>query len=154
MSKKCFIPASIVIFILLLRSGFLETGVERIVDQVVNPKINSIFQPKVADVVYKYLGIEKPESENKKYLKQNISSENLLPTDLEAVSPESESLEKKLDRSFDSQIMEETKVDDDESPPFEPIEEQTRYLLQEENSVDSHMSGFSGKYYEISLIKV
>lgn len=132
------------ILIPLFRSGFLETGVERIVDQVVNPKINTIFQPKVADVVYKYLGIEKPESENNKHSKHNISSDNLLPTDLEAVSPESESLEKKLDRSFDSQTLDENKVDDDESPPFEPIEEQTRYLLQEENSVDSHMSGFSG----------
>ena len=34
------------------RSGFLDTGVERIVDQVVNPKIATIFQPKVEEIVY------------------------------------------------------------------------------------------------------
>lgn len=34
---------------------------ERIVDQVVNPKILTVFMPQVEDVVYKYLGIEKPK---------------------------------------------------------------------------------------------
>jgi hypothetical protein len=43
------------------RSGFLDIGVERIVDQVVNPKILTVFMPQVEDVVYKYLGIEKPK---------------------------------------------------------------------------------------------
>lgn len=43
------------------RSGFLDIGVERIVDQVVNPKILTVFMPQVEDVVYKSLGIEKPK---------------------------------------------------------------------------------------------
>ena len=68
------------------RSGFLETGVERIVDQVVNPKINTVFLPKVEDVVYRFLGIEKPNREPKKEIKVDVDS---LPNDLEAVSPES-----------------------------------------------------------------
>ncbi|GJQ87344.1 hypothetical protein Trydic_g17391 [Trypoxylus dichotomus] len=103
-------------------SGFLETGVERIVDQVVNPKINSVFLPKVTEVVYKFLGIESKASE--------------------AVSPESE---KKLDISNDSQNLDDSKIDEDESPPFEPLEEKPVYTMAtEENSMDSHLSGFSG----------
>ena len=43
------------------RSGFLDIGVERIVDQVVNPKILTVFMPQVEDVVYKFLGIEEPK---------------------------------------------------------------------------------------------
>lgn len=131
-----------------IRSGFLETGVDRIVNQVVNPKIEKIFQPKVAEVVYKYLGIEKPITESEHEEKDEpISVENLLPTDLEAVSPESETIEKKQDKSFESQTLDDSKNEDDESPPFEPLEEQPPYLPVEENSVDSHMSGFSGNNY-------
>lgn len=103
-----------------------------------------MFQPKVAEVVYKYLGIEKPIKEEETEKKDVHSSvENLLPTDLEAVSPESE-IEKKLDKSFDTSNLDDSKNDDDESPPFEPLEEQPSYLAVEENSIDSHMSGFSG----------
>ncbi|XP_073971407.1 uncharacterized protein isoform X3 [Rhodnius prolixus] len=43
-----------------VQQGFLETGVDRIVDQVVNPKIYTVFKPKVEDVVYASLGIPKP----------------------------------------------------------------------------------------------
>lgn len=49
------------ILILFHRSGFLDIGVERIVDQVVNPKILTVFMPQVEDVVYRFLGIEKPK---------------------------------------------------------------------------------------------
>lgn len=41
--------------------GFLDTGVERIVDQVVNPKVHAVFMPQVEDVVYRVQGIPKPE---------------------------------------------------------------------------------------------
>ncbi|XP_075231167.1 uncharacterized protein LOC142330030 isoform X2 [Lycorma delicatula] len=41
--------------------GFLEVGVERIVDQVVNPKICQVFLPQVKEVVYECLGIKKPK---------------------------------------------------------------------------------------------
>lgn len=33
---------------------------------------------------------------------------------------------------------------DDESPPFEPLEENTKLSMQEDNSVDSRYSGASG----------
>ncbi|KRT80240.1 hypothetical protein AMK59_6574 [Oryctes borbonicus] len=124
-------------------SGFLETGVERIVDQVVNPKINSIFLPKVTEVVYQFLGIEQKELvDSKPDLKLELDKDNLLPTDLEAVSPESE---KKFDVSNDSQNLDDSKIDEDESPPFEPLEEKPVYpIATEENSMDSHLSGFSG----------
>nr|CAD7447610.1 unnamed protein product [Timema bartmani] len=42
-------------------SGFLDIGVERIVDQVVNPKIHTVFLPHVEELVYSFLGLEKPE---------------------------------------------------------------------------------------------
>lgn len=35
-------------------------GVERIVDQVVNPKICPLFLPQVEEVVYDCLGVNKP----------------------------------------------------------------------------------------------
>lgn len=66
----------------------MESGVERIVDQVVNPKISSVFLPKVEEVVYRFLGIQKPESAGTSQ-NDKVKSEDLLPTDLEAVSPES-----------------------------------------------------------------
>uniref|UniRef100_A0A1B6DAW2 BOD1/SHG1 domain-containing protein n=1 Tax=Clastoptera arizonana TaxID=38151 RepID=A0A1B6DAW2_9HEMI len=40
-------------------SGFLETGVERIVDQVVNPKICPHFLPKVEEIVYDCIGVNR-----------------------------------------------------------------------------------------------
>lgn len=112
-------------------------------DQVVNPKINTVFLPKVEEVVYSYLGIKKPNRN------EGIKSEqcDLLPTDLEAVSPESEPVDKKDDKSTENfQDMDESKTEEDESPPFEPLDEQSMYVPQEENSVDSHLSGFSGIY--------
>nr|CAD7395791.1 unnamed protein product [Timema cristinae] len=45
----------------VLSSGFLDIGVERIVDQVVNPKIHTVFLPHVEELVYSFLGLEKPE---------------------------------------------------------------------------------------------
>lgn len=125
------------------RSGFLETGVERIVDQVVNPKITSIFQNKVTEVVFKYLGIEQPslDDSNSKEIPLKIETDNLLPTDLEQVSPCSAASTKKTDK--DNVSLNDSKIDEDESPPFEPLEQSSSNNL-DENSVDSHMSGFSG----------
>ncbi|KAI4460500.1 biorientation of chromosomes in cell division 1 like 1 [Holotrichia oblita] len=127
----------------IYESGFLETGVERIVDQVVNPKINSIFLPKVTEVVYKFLGIEKKSADDRNLNLKLPSNDNLLPTDLEAVSPESE---KRFNISNNSsQNLDDSKIDEDESPPFEPLEEKPVYTIApEENSMDSHLSGFSG----------
>ncbi len=38
----------------------MDAGVERIVDQVVNPKIHSNIEPEVEGIIYNYLGMEKP----------------------------------------------------------------------------------------------
>ncbi|KAG8038433.1 hypothetical protein G9C98_006129, partial [Cotesia typhae] len=67
-------------------AAYLDAGVERIVDQVVNPKIYSVFLPQVEDVVYKYLGLEKPKREKN----GGNSIKDLLPIDLDPVSPESD----------------------------------------------------------------
>ena len=42
-------------------SGFLETGVHNIVDQVVGPKISQI-NPEVENILYTMFGMEKPDS--------------------------------------------------------------------------------------------
>jgi hypothetical protein len=42
-------------------SGFLETGVHNIVDQVVGPKIQQI-NPEVENILYTMFGMEKPDS--------------------------------------------------------------------------------------------
>uniref|UniRef100_A0A182LRW8 BOD1/SHG1 domain-containing protein n=1 Tax=Anopheles culicifacies TaxID=139723 RepID=A0A182LRW8_9DIPT len=73
----------------IIESGFLDAGVERIVDQVVNPKIATIFQPKVEEIVYNYLGIEKPKSSFNGSEHLAACAESLLE-DLEAVSPDSD----------------------------------------------------------------
>lgn len=65
---------------------YLEVGVDRIVDQVVNPKVYSVFMPKIEDVVYKFLGIERPKSQRN----GACDLKDLLPTDLDPVSPESD----------------------------------------------------------------
>ncbi|KAL1138064.1 hypothetical protein AAG570_009759 [Ranatra chinensis] len=44
-----------------VQQDFLEVGVSRIVEQVVNPKICPVFLPQVEDVVYNCLGLEKPK---------------------------------------------------------------------------------------------
>ncbi|KAL1498318.1 hypothetical protein ABEB36_009134 [Hypothenemus hampei] len=132
----------------ITESGFLESGVERIVDQVVNPKINSVFLPKVEDVVYRFLGITRPTHEGQPQ-EEKLETEDLLPKDLEAVSPESvheqcdhdspkkrEEDEDEANESFNSS----TAKTDDESPEFEPLEENPTFSVQEDNSVDSQVS--------------
>ncbi|XP_050310279.1 biorientation of chromosomes in cell division protein 1-like 1 [Anthonomus grandis grandis] len=111
----------------ITESGFLESGVERIVDQVVNPKINSVFLPKVEDVVYKFLGIERRTSEPPKE-EPTKEQPDLLPKDLEVVSPESVqdnlALEPVKEDTNDSSINSTNTVKtEDESPPFEPLDE-------------------------------
>ncbi|XP_012220491.2 biorientation of chromosomes in cell division protein 1-like 1 [Linepithema humile] len=66
---------------------YLDAGVERIVDQVVNPKVYSVFMPQIEDVVYKFLGIERPKIKEKNGA---CGLKDLLPKDLDPVSPESD----------------------------------------------------------------
>ncbi|KAG4080098.1 hypothetical protein HA402_008169 [Bradysia odoriphaga] len=153
----------------ITEAGFLETGVERIVDQVVNPKINSVFLPKIEDISYKYLGIEKPKPSNDQTLfkseplvnEDTKPPKNLPPVldDLEAVSPDSSGSKKSfkdstenLDTTLDPDSIKAElndsgdKVDDDfESPAFEPLQGS---LLNESDSIngeeDSKLSDISG----------
>lgn len=66
---------------------FLDAGVERIVDQVVNPKVYSVFMSQIEDVVYKFLGMERPKVKEKNGA---CGLKDLLPKDLDPVSPESD----------------------------------------------------------------
>ncbi|XP_013103460.1 biorientation of chromosomes in cell division protein 1-like 1 isoform X2 [Stomoxys calcitrans] len=129
----------------ITESGFLDVGVERIVDQVVNPKIGSVFQPRIEEIAYKFLGLPPPQ---KIYdppppplmhpltapplplaappppLK--IETCSLLPNDLEQVSPDSDKATVKSEIEGDDKTevdmeMDDKVVDDDESPPFEPL---------------------------------
>ncbi|KZC07996.1 Biorientation of chromosomes in cell division protein 1-like 1, partial [Dufourea novaeangliae] len=66
---------------------YLDAGVERIVDQVVNPKVYSVFMSQIEDVVYKFLGLERPKTKEKNGA---CGLKDLLPKDLDPVSPESD----------------------------------------------------------------
>ncbi|XP_058467885.1 biorientation of chromosomes in cell division protein 1-like 1 isoform X2 [Malaya genurostris] len=134
----------------IIESGFLDTGVERIVDQVVNPKISTVFHPKVEEIVYNYLGIEKPQPIiNGGGLEANT---DFLPEDLEAVSPDSD--KKSSSTSSDvpnivehitNEDLNESKehVDDFESPAFEPLETRPPSHVKNESN-DSYGSAISG----------
>ncbi|XP_053670301.1 biorientation of chromosomes in cell division protein 1-like 1 [Anopheles nili] len=159
----------------IIDSGFLDTGVERIVDQVVNPKIATIFQPKVEEIVYNYLGIEKPKSSFNGNDQASSRSELLLE-DLEAVSPDSdkksegsvtpppqpppppppepsmEHFEENME--IDESLDESKEQDDFESPAFEPLE--VRSPVQSASKVkeeinDSNSSAISGLTSQESL---
>lgn len=117
----------------IFRKGFLDTGVEHIVDQVVNPKLNSNFVPKIEEIAYKYLGIEKPVNRTFELEIKTENHQQFLPNlDLEQVSPDSEkcpSIEEQSpnahteDNTIDDRVDDmEEKIDDFESPAFEPIE--------------------------------
>ncbi|XP_070509333.1 biorientation of chromosomes in cell division protein 1-like 1 [Chironomus tepperi] len=127
----------------IIRAGFLESGVSRIVDQVVEQKIDYI-QSKVEEILYKYVGIEKPKKEEKQ---QNGTLEidtALLPTDLEQVSPDS-STDKKSPGSIKEEIEEELVEDEDfESPAFEPIEAIKVEKTEIETCENTNLSEISG----------
>lgn len=106
-----------------------------------------MFLPLVEDVVYKYLGIEKRQDPQNK---ANVNATDLLPKDLEAVSPESVQSSKHDEQKEDTDTLNESltsKMDEDESPPFEPLEgcQPTVMTVQEETSLDSELSGISGR---------
>lgn len=80
-------------------------------DQVVNPKVASVFIPQVEDVVYNYLGI--PRKKATAAETSNGKIEDLLPTDLEAVSPGSVN-DDKLELMDTSDIKDDEKMDIDD----------------------------------------
>lgn len=86
-----------------------------------NPKLNSNFVPKIEDIAYKLLGVERK-------MKLEIETENLPVYGLEQVSPDSEKSHSNdsnaLNAKFGNYHMYEyfeAKNDDLESPAFEPI---------------------------------
>ncbi|XP_016999050.2 biorientation of chromosomes in cell division protein 1-like 1 isoform X2 [Drosophila takahashii] len=96
----------------LLETDVLDKGVDQIVDQVVNPKVATIFEPKIESIVYKYLGITPPpplpsrsamlpapplppfaghmNGGGGSSLLNVETTAGLLPTDLEQISPDSD----------------------------------------------------------------
>lgn len=137
---------------------------------MVNPKINSVFLPKIEDISYKYLGIEKPKPLDEQPVHTELSSIKeeikpiVLPTDLddlEAVSPDSTGSKKSfkdstedLNTSVDlikTELNDSAeKVDDDfESPAFEPLKGSllagTESVNGEELSELSDISGLTSQ---------
>ncbi|ROJ62522.1 Biorientation of chromosomes in cell division protein 1 [Anabarilius grahami] len=45
----------------VVQSGMLESGVDRIITQVVDPKLNHIFRPHIEDAIHDFLAAEKKE---------------------------------------------------------------------------------------------
>lgn len=128
-------------------SSFLEKGVERIVDQVVNPKISTTFQPQIENIAYVALGIDKPKPKNEENQRnqdlQNsmsviIPNGNLMPEELEQISPDSDKMTIKSDsKGSDSMDTSDDKTEDFESPEFEPIENNSNDNVEEDKSLIS-----------------
>lgn len=105
------------IYILSYRKRFFEAGVERIVDQVIIPKLNTNFVPKIESIAFNALGIEKPSNNVKLKLEIDV---DVNVFDLEQVSPESDKSQSNV--SNDRKCEEsDGRIDDLESPAFEPI---------------------------------
>lgn len=132
-------------------SDVLNKGVDQIVDQVVNPKVATIFEPKIESIVYKYLGITPPpppparptllpapplppfagHMNGSSMLKvETATGTGLLPTDLEQISPDSDRATVKSDVKEESKEEDELppgvddrNFDEDTSPSFEPLSE-------------------------------
>ncbi|GLG99832.1 Uncharacterized protein GBIM_06214 [Gryllus bimaculatus] len=130
-------------------SGFLDLGVERIVDQVVNPKILTVLLPQIEDVATNkeqgnqiiMASLQLQSAKAFKPLKME-TLEDLLPKDLDPISPGSVGVasdddddhdhlaaererdqERERERERERDGGEEMEADEeDSSPPFEPID--------------------------------
>ncbi|CAD0205391.1 unnamed protein product [Chrysodeixis includens] len=121
----------------ILDGNYLEQGVERIVDQVVNPKVASVFIPQVEDLVYNYLGISrKKTTPTAETSNGKIGTDDLLPTDLEAVSPGSVKSNDDKNEPMDEDFNEENKMEVDETKDIKteekPVLEQDKPKVEEE----------------------
>ncbi|XP_017035831.1 biorientation of chromosomes in cell division protein 1-like 1 isoform X1 [Drosophila kikkawai] len=133
----------------LLDSEVLNKGVDQIVDQVVNPKVATIFEPKIESIVYKYLGITPPpppprppgpllpapplppfagHMNGSRLLRVETGADGLMPTDLEQISPDSDQATVKSDLKDESKdddlppgVDDERNFDEDTSPSYEPL---------------------------------
>ena len=137
---------------------------ERIVDQVVNPKIGSVFQPRIEEIAYKYLGIPPPPPVkydpsamlhaplpplppmNGDSLKVETCP-SLMPHDLEQISPDSDKATVKSecksdhgDVDMDLDDDKPAEEDEEESPAFEPLlNTENNKLQNEKDSSNSDM---------------
>lgn len=59
--------------VLSSRSGMLESGVDRIITQVVDPKMNHTFRPQIETAVHEFLSGDRKE--------ESTSSSNLAPSE-------------------------------------------------------------------------
>jgi hypothetical protein len=89
-----------------------------------------------------YMGALTAENIARKEEKKLPTLTDLLPKELEPISPESDTLKEKDDSDEEGEIgFADGKEEEESSPPFEPIEEVNSRL--EESSIDSHLSGIS-----------
>lgn len=143
-------------------SEVLDKGVDQIVDQVVNPKVATIFEPKIESIVYKYLGITPPpppprpagpllpapplpsyagHMNGSSLLRVETAPGGLLPTDLEQISPDSDQATVKSDPKEESKdddlppgVDDERNYDEDTSPSYEPLSEEKPTSSKEMNN--------------------
>lgn len=59
------------------RSGMLANGVQRVIEQVINPKILQVIKPQVDDVICKELGIDAEKRKADQEEKKNQQKQNL-----------------------------------------------------------------------------
>ena len=122
-------------------------------DQVVDPKMSFIHET-VEEILYNYADVPKPSLKAVKHENGTLNAlevqTDLLPTDLEAVSPDSENksnisdapgdiVEEEVDEEME--IVEDEPEEDFESPAFEPLE---NLSPKNENSQTSDFSAISG----------
>lgn len=97
---------------------------------------------KVEEILYQYVGLERPIKKEKTNGALVIETD-LLPTDLEQVSPDSDMKSEVKDEEVEEEIVED---EDFESPAFEPIEPITA-----EKNENSNLSAISGLTSQSSL---
>lgn len=59
--------------------GLVDKGVDRIVEQVVQPKVLPVFHPAVEDAIYNFLGIKNPRTETSKQQAPEMTSTGISP---------------------------------------------------------------------------
>ncbi|KAH8417863.1 hypothetical protein KR222_007407 [Zaprionus bogoriensis] len=153
----------------LLDSDVLDKGVDHIVDQVVNPKVATIFEPKIESIAYKYLGITPPPPPanppprppllpapplppyappglghmNGGSMLKVETTASLLPTDLEQISPDSDRATGKED-SKDEELpppgVDDDDIDDDLDDTTSPAFEPAGSIKEDINNVSLNTS--------------
>uniref|UniRef100_A0A8C7XX97 BOD1/SHG1 domain-containing protein n=1 Tax=Oryzias sinensis TaxID=183150 RepID=A0A8C7XX97_9TELE len=99
---------------LVLQSGMLEQGVDRIVAQVVDPKINHIFRPQVERVVREFLSpgkeegggvLEQTEEEKDKPISKTSSKPSEEKPDEEVLKSKNQAKQKAKERIKEGKLL-------------------------------------------------